>query len=143
VTSQVGGLDRVHDEPAWHPVQRKRQPDRVIQAEPVRAGRPRRPGQRPVQHEPVQPARAGRVGADGVNHDGERRAGPGLDQPGGLTVGEHKLHPRWHPVTQAGYHREAGPVVPAVLVTDADHNHHPVHSTHGLAAGTFGTSRGE
>jgi len=95
------------------------------------------------EHQPVHPARAGRIGADGVDHDRERRPGPGVDQPGELAVGEHDLHAGRHPVAQAGHHREPGSVVPAVLVTDTDHHHHPDHSTHRPAAGTFGICRGE
>ncbi len=37
---QVGRLDRVHDQPARHPVERDGQADRVVEAEPVRTRRP-------------------------------------------------------------------------------------------------------
>ena len=122
--AQVGRLDRVHDQPAGHPVQRHGQGDRVVQAEAVRAGRPahRVYGTRPVEHEAVDPARAGRVGADRVHHDGEPGAGPGLDQPGGLAVGDHQPHPGRGQAAQPGHDRGSGAVVAAELAADADHH---------------------
>jgi len=66
-----------------------------------------RPG--PIQHEPALPAWAGRMGADGVDHDGERRPGPGLDQPGGLAVGEHQFHPPAAPGRAGAPPRRAQP----------------------------------
>ena len=72
----------------------------------------------------MHPTRTGRVSADGVDDDGQRRPGPGFDQPGGLAVGEHELHSRWYPAAQAGDHRGTGTVVAAELVADADH-HYP------------------
>ena len=71
----------------------------------------------------MHPARLGRISTDGVHDDCQRRPGPGLDQPGGLAVGEHELHSRRHPAAQAGDHGETGPVVAPELVTDADHYH--------------------
>jgi hypothetical protein len=75
----------------------------------------------------MHPARAGRISADGVDDDGERRPGPGFDQPCGLAVGEQELYSRRHPAVQAGDHRGTGPVIVAELVADADH-HHPAAS---------------
>jgi len=114
----------VHDQAAGHPVQSHGQCDGVIQAEAVRTRRRCHADPWPVYHEPMDPARMRRLGPDRVDDHGQRRPGPGLDQPGGLAVGEHELHSGRQPATEAGDHRETGPVVAAELVADADH-HHP------------------
>jgi len=125
---QVGRLDRVHDQPPGHPVQGHGQADRVIEAETVRAGRPARSGRRPVQHEAMHPARVRRLGPDRVDDHGERGPGPGLDQPGGLAVGDHQFRAGRGQVAEGGYDRGPGAVVvswnlPAIRLTySADGN---------------------
>jgi hypothetical protein len=63
-----------------------------------------------------------RLSADGVDDDGERRSGPGLDQPGGLAVHGHELHAGRCQVTQPCDDCRPGTVVTAELVADADHH---------------------
>ena len=100
----------------------------------------------------MYPARTGWISADGVDDDGQRRPGPGLDQPGGLTVGEHELQSGGHPAAQAGDHRRTGPVVAAELVADPTTTTRPpagdllagiTGTVYRPAAGTFGTRGSE
>jgi hypothetical protein len=122
----------VHDQPAGHPVQGHGQCDRVIEAEAVRTCRPGRPGGRPVHHETMNLARVRRLGPEDayrVDDHGERRPGPGLDQPAGLAVGDHQFHVGRHEVAQLIDDRGTGAVVAPELVADADHHDQ-------LAAGT-------
>jgi hypothetical protein len=119
----------VHDQAARHPVQGHGQCDRVIEAEAVRTCRPCYVGPWPVHHETVNPARMWRLGAYRVDDHGQRRTGPGLDQPGRLAVGDHESHAGGHEVAQLTDYRGTGAVVAAELVADADH-----HDRH--AAGT-------
>jgi len=118
----------VHDQPGGHPVQGRGQGDGVVEAEAVRACRPARPGARPVHREAVDLARVRRLGrqdADRVDDHRERRPGPGLDQPGGLAVGDHQFHAGRHLAAQLADDRGAGAVVAAELVADADHHGRP------------------
>jgi hypothetical protein len=82
----------VHDQPARHPAQGRGQGDRVVQAEAVRARRLARCGTQSVYHETMDPARVRRLCADRVDDHRQHRTGPGLDQPGGLAVGDHEFH---------------------------------------------------
>jgi len=118
----------VHDQAAGHPVQGQGQGDCLVEAEAVRTRGPRGAGPWPVHHETMDPARMWRLGpgdADGVDHDGQRRPGPGLDQPGGLAVGDHESHARGREVAQLTDYRGSGAVVAAELVADADHHDRP------------------
>ena len=119
---QVARLDRVHDQARGHPVKRHGQRDRVIQAEAVRAGRPSRSGARSVYHETMHGPRVRRFSADRVDDDRDRRSAPGLDEPGGLAVGDHQADAGRRQVIQDGDDRGAGAVVAAELVADADHH---------------------
>jgi len=122
---QVGRLDRVHDQARGHPVERHGQPDRIVEAEAVRAGRPARSVARPSCHETVDRPRPGRISADRVDDHSEGRPGPGVDQPGRLAVRDHEPDAGRRQVTQPGDDRGAGAVVAAEVVADADH-HDPV-----------------
>jgi hypothetical protein len=118
----------VHDQAAGHPVQGQGQGDRVAEPEAVGARPARRRGPGRVQHEAVDPARLRRLGsgnADGVDHDGERRPGPGLDQPGGLAVGDRESYAGRDEIAQLANHCGTGAVVVAELVADADHHDRP------------------
>ena len=112
----------MHDQAAGHPVQGHGQRDGVIEAEAVRTRRRCDAGRWPVYDEPMDPARPRRLGADRVDDHGQRRTGPGLDQPGGLAVGDHESHAGWHEVAQLTDYRRTGTVVAAELVADADHH---------------------
>jgi len=87
-----------------------------------------RSGRRPVQHEAMHPARVRRLGPDRVDDHGERGPGPGLDQPGGLAVGDHQFRAGRGQVAEGGYDRGPGAVVvswnlPAIRLTySADGN---------------------
>ena len=118
----------MHDQAAGHPVQRQGQGDGVVQAEAVRTRRPRG-GPRPVHHETVDPARMRRLGADRVHDHGQHRPGPGLDQPHGLTVGDHEFDACGHEAAQLTDDRRPGAVVAAVLVADPDHHDRPAART--------------
>jgi len=61
-----------------------------------------------------------RRSADRVDDHGERRPGPGVDQPGGLAVGDHEFHAGRHEVAQLADHGGPGAVVAAELVADPD-----------------------
>ena len=124
---QVGRLDRVHDQARGHPVKRHGQPDRVVEAEAVRARRPARSVTRPVDHETMDRPWPGRpciwrLGPDRVDNYSERGPGPGVDQPGGLAVRDHQADAIRGQVTQPGDDRGPGAVVAAELVADADHH---------------------
>lgn len=95
--SKVFALDAEDDEPVGEPVENPGERDGVAGAEPVRGGRPRlrlggstghtvRSAGALVDLYPVHVARGGKVRMDGVDHDRDRKAGPEVEQPGGLAV---------------------------------------------------------
>jgi hypothetical protein len=119
----------VHDQPPGHPVQGQGQGYRVVQAEAVRARGPCDTGPGTVHHETMDLARTRWLGAYRVDDHGQRRPGPGLDQPGGLAVGDHESDAGRHEVTQLIDDRGTGAVVAAELVADADHHDRLVAGT--------------
>jgi hypothetical protein len=127
----------MHDQPPGHPVQGQGQGYRIVQAETVRARGPGCANRRadpgadrgPVHDETMDLARMRRLGAYRVDDHGERRPGPGLDQPGGLAVADHESHPGRPEIAQLIDDRKTGAVVAPELVADPDHHDR-------LAAGT-------
>jgi hypothetical protein len=77
----------------------------------------------------MNPARMRRLGAYRVDDHGQRRPGPGFDQPGGLAVGDHESHAGGYESTEPADHRGTGAVVAAELVADADHHDRPAAGT--------------
>ena len=68
------------------------------------------------------------MNVDRVHHDGQRRPGPGIHQPGGLTVGDHESHAGRHQIAQLADHRRPDAVVTAELVPDADDHDRPARN---------------
>jgi hypothetical protein len=66
-----------------------------------------------------------RLGSDRVDDHDERGPGPGLDQPGGLAVGDHQFRACRGQVAEGGYDHGPGAVVVAELVADADDHDRP------------------
>ena len=62
------------------------------------------------------------LGTYRVDDHGERRPGPGFNQPGGLAVADHESHAGRHEIAQLIDDRETGAVVAAELVADPDHH---------------------
>jgi hypothetical protein len=83
----------------------------------------------------MDPARVRRLGAYGVNHDGDGGIGPGLDQSGGLAVGDHQPHSGRRLAARLGHDRRSCAVVAAELVADADHHDRPPPAGAGSGAG--------
>jgi hypothetical protein len=77
----------------------------------------------------MDPARVRRLGADRVDDHGQRCTGPGLDQPGGLAVGDHESHAGRYEVAQPLDHGRTDAVVAAELVADPDHHDRPAART--------------
>ena len=105
--------------------------DGLGQAEGVRAARTIEGGQL-VEPDPGHGSRCG-VGPEGVDHDRQVCPGPGVQEPGGLTVEGQEPHRGRQPVAEVVDDDATDAVVATERVVDADDHHRRV---------TIGAGRG-